>query len=1190
MTNDQAPMTNARIIFASLSHHWRIHCAVALGVAAATAVLTGALVIGDSVRGSLKHLVLDRLGNIDRLLVVDRFFRQALAVELQRDRPNSQVAPAILFPAAMVQTESPEGKRLAAGVFVVGSDESFWRLEKENQRPKKTPGRGEIVVNSTLAEELNVKVGDTLVVRFGKADQVPADSPLGRRSGQIATLAELKLIEIIPAEGLGRFGLSPSQVSPRNAYVSLADVQTALDVEGRINALLVGNWPSPDRGDVRPLKEFKPRLTDYGLNLKHVELKFGEGDNAETIFDYFSLSSERLLIEPAAEQIVEKFAGLKAQPVLTYLANSIERVRGSGFRVQEGTEDRGQGTEDSRGIPYSTVTAISPAPGGPLVDEQGKPLAKLADDEIVLTSWAAEDQQAKVGERIRVTYFEPETTHGEERQASAYFTVKAIVPLTEPQRGYTRRSGPVYDQRPTTANDPDLTPEVKGITDQASIADWDPPFPFDEKRIRPQDDAYWENHRTTPKAYISLTAGQKLWGSRFGKVTSFRIPVVGNADIEAVEQRLLDAIKASGEELGFVFQPIKEEGLKAASGTTPFDVLFLLLSMFIIAAAIMLVWLLFRLGVEQRADEMGLLLALGWSRPAVRRLFTVEGGAIAALGATLGVVLGVGYAWLMIVALRTWWIGAIATPFLELYVGPLSLVIGFASGLIVCVLTIWFSLGRASKAVVRGLLAGEIIRSTQYSVLGTRQKRRPTRAAIAPWLSVIFFVNAVILVLYATQLGGMVQAECLLTAGGMLLAALLIFTALRLRTAGRHSTLLGGGVLGRLAFRNAGRNAGRSTATIALVACAAFLIVAVSAFRMSPTDEGVGGFDLIAESSQPIFENLNSEAGRQELLADKTDSLAGATVLSLRLKPGDDASCRNMYQPTQPRVLGVTPQFIEYFDDRTLAARFAWSASAAKSDKEKKNPWHLLADAPQAGEAVPVVLDQNTAMYSLRLYGGVGQIFEVTYAGGEAIKFRIVGLLANSVLQGNLLIGEADFKRLFPQISGYRFFLIRTPPGKAEQIAGVLEDRLGDEGFDTVDARSRLADLLAVQNTYISTFQSLGALGLVLGTFGLAAVQLRSVLERRKELALLRAAGFRRWRLAEMVLLENLVLLLGGLAIGTIAALIAVLPQMVFGAARPPIADLATMLGVVVIVGVATGLIAVRAMVKAPLVAALRGE
>src|SRR5581483_6486954 len=102
---------------------------------------------------------------------------------------------------------------------------------------------------------------------------------------------------------------------------------------------------------------------------------------------------------------------------------------------------------------------------------------------------------------------------------------------------------------------------------------------------------------------------------------------------ESIERRFLDAVKGSGERLGFEFQPIKQQGLKAASGTTPFDVLFLLLSMFIIAAALMLVWLLFRLGVEQRADEIGLLLALGWSRPKVRRVFSLEGAVVAAIGA-----------------------------------------------------------------------------------------------------------------------------------------------------------------------------------------------------------------------------------------------------------------------------------------------------------------------------------------------------------------------------------------------------------------------------------------------------------------------------------------------------------------------------------------------------------------------------
>jgi ABC-type antimicrobial peptide transport system permease subunit len=215
---------------------------------------------------------------------------------------------------------------------------------------------------------------------------------------------------------------------------------------------------------------------------------------------------------------------------------------------------------------------------------------------------------------------------------------------------------------------------------------------------------------------------------------------------------------------------------------------------------------------------------------------------------------------------------------------------------------------------------------------------------------------------------------------------------------------------------------------------------------------------------------------------------------------------------------------------------------------------------------------------------------KVRYDDQPSVRFRVVGLLSNSILQGGLMVGEADFVKLFPQIGGYRYFLIQSPPGEADQVAQVLEDKLGDQGFDAVSSNHLLAELLAVQNTYLSTFQSLGALGLLLGTFGLATVQLRSVLERRGELALLRAAGFRRSRLAQMVMLENAVLLFGGLATGIFAALLAVLPHMLIGGATVPLRDLIFMLAIVLLVGFTSSFVAVRATLKAPLLSALRGE
>ena len=195
-------------------------------------------------------------------------------------------------------------------------------------------------------------------------------------------------------------------------------------------------------------------------------------------------------------------------------------------------------------------------------------------------------------------------------------------------------------------------------------------------------------------------------------------------------------------------------------------------------------------------------------------------------------------------------------------------------------------------------------------------------------------------------------------------------------------------------------------------------------------------------------------------------------------------------------------------------------------------------------EVVPVILDMATAMYSLHL-SGVGSRYSIADGRGGKLEMQVVGLLSNSILQGTLVIDEQNFLQHFPDVSGYRFFLVDVAPDDMTATETLLENTLSDFGFDAQRTDVRLAGFLAVQNTYLSTFQSLGALGLLLGTFGLAAVQLRNVLERRGELALMRAAGFRQTLLARMVMWENSALLVGGLFVGCLAALVAILPHII---------------------------------------------
>jgi putative ABC transport system permease protein len=341
-----------------------------------------------------------------------------------------------------------------------------------------------------------------------------------------------------------------------------------------------------------------------------------------------------------------------------------------------------------------------------------------------------------------------------------------------------------------------------------------------------------------------------------------------------------------------------------------------------------------------------------------------------------------------------------------------------------------------------------------------------------------------------------------------------------------------------------------------------------------------------------VLFDVATPEGRRELGFSDEDSakLAGATIVSFRVHDGDDASCLNLYQPTQPRILGTPPEFFDH-------ANFAWTSLAIPSDSQAGNPKvaSLLErdlGTDEAGQPiVPITLDRNTATYSMKV--GAGDQMKFRDGAGRDVTVQVAfALLLNSVLQGDVLMSEANFLKLYPDEAGRRFFLIRRGPDSpsSEELATLLETQLEDFGFDAVDARARLAELLAVQNTYLSTFQSLGGLGLLLGVIGLAVVQLRSVLERRGELALMQAAGFRRRRLAWMVLLENLVLLIGGLGIGSLAALAVVLPHALSNQANTPWATLVVLLAIIALAGAAAAWAASRVVLRTPLLPALRGD
>jgi ABC-type antimicrobial peptide transport system permease subunit len=149
---------------------------------------------------------------------------------------------------------------------------------------------------------------------------------------------------------------------------------------------------------------------------------------------------------------------------------------------------------------------------------------------------------------------------------------------------------------------------------------------------------------------------------------------------------------------------------------------------------------------------------------------------------------------------------------------------------------------------------------------------------------------------------------------------------------------------------------------------------------------------------------------------------------------------------------------------------------------------------------------------------------------------------------------------------------------------------LADFGADVASTAERLAGFHRVEYTYLSTFQTLGGLGLVLGTLGLGAVLLRNVLERRREMALLRAFGYQKADFFAMVMSENILILLCGLVAGALCALVAIAPTLLDRGGRLPGATLAILLVGVLIAGLSVSAVATAAALRAPLLSALRTE
>ncbi|MFH1718356.1 MAG: ABC transporter permease [Planctomycetota bacterium] len=1050
----------------SVVFYWRTNLGVLLAVAVSTAVLTGALVVGDSVRHSLMMMVSARLGTTQLALVSqNRFFRAELADDMAKEL-NTAVAPVLQLRGLIANSD---GTKQANNVQVLGVDGRFFQIgAMKDAESFWADWNGGVVLNEPLAQRLGAQPGDEVKLRIEKPGLMPREVPLTPDS-DLSVLLRPTVRAIAGKSQFGRFGLQANQIAPLNVFVPIQWLQENLGNSGGANVLLVAGGAKHDltveQADAAIKKRW--RLGDASLELRKLDAR-----------QVLELRSNRIFIDQSLSAAAINAAD-GAVGIMTYFVNELRL--------------------GDNATPYSTVAAMAS-------DADGKGLipTDMKDGEILINQWLADDIGAKVGDTIELTYFVVGPMRKLVERKSG-FTVRKILPMAG------------------LAVDPELMPDFPGLADANNCRDWEPGIEIDLDKIRAKDEAYWDRYRGTPKAFVTLKAGQAMWANRYGDLTAVRYPLaaVSAADMEA---RLLGEVDPAS--VGLFFQPVRRLGTKAGGEGTYFGWLFLGLSFFLIIAAVILTGLLFVFGVESRNQQVGTLLAVGLQPKLVGRLLLIEGLLLALPGAIVGTAAALLYTKAMIYALSK----AISGSAIYFYAKPLTLVAGALAAVVICLAAIWLTLRKQVSRPARELLSGP----AQWQFAAGKSVRRGRVGLV---VAVLATAGALVLPAAVGSDDTNAVAGAFFGAGALLLTAGLSLSGALLRIVGGSwkkpvSSLAG------LALRNATRRSGRSLAVVALLACGIFLVIAVEAFRHDPLahadrrDSGTGGFTLFGESSIGILHDLNTDSGRKSMVLDG-NILKGVEVVQLRVHDGDDASCFNLNRAQRPRLLGVQPG--------RLSARGSFRFTSVEATAGGENGWDLL-DGHEDQDVVPAVGDYATIKWAMGK--SLGDEIEYSDEKGRTFRVRLVGMLENSILQGSLLIAEDQFVRRFPSEDGYRLLLIDAPQNRVEAAADHLSAQLADFGVELTSARQRLAAFSEVENTYLSIFEILGGLGLILGSVGLGLVVLRNMLERRNELAMLQAVGFNKRLLRRMVFCEHSGLLLAGLVCGTVAALVAASPAL----------------------------------------------
>ena len=768
---------------------------------------------------------------------------------------------------------------------------------------------------------------------------------------------------------------------------------------------------------------------------------------------FTEITSDRIFLQ---EQVIETISRSNDEPnrLFSYLVNSIETENVS--------------------IPYSFITAID--------QYKGEIIQK---NEIILSDYSAKRLNTEVGDMVSVSYF---TSQDLKTLATdtIFLRVKQIVPLSD------------------LAADTSLSAEFPGLSDVERCTDWDSDLPINMDLITNEDEKYWEDYRSTPKAIIAYEAAAPNWSNAYGNATAIR---VANTEPD------LSVLRA--EMFGIQLIHPREIGLFAAKNGVDFSSLFLSLGFFIIISAMLLMLIPLLEMLRQRQHEIATLKALGYTHKRIAQLLWIESAPVVLVSSTVGTMGGLLYTSLIMWLLGNIWRGATHTDGFSVYPDITTLIIGLITGIGISLLLLRttirrtlktqnskFNISKNSTFLIQGKNTSQLVTPTISSIL----------ALVVIGINFIFLQSATLFVL----------AGIILIGTSALWGNYLICRNSSAKTDGFCSS--------KLVWATLSANRKQSLLSFFALATGVFIVFSVGLNRKGFADSsqirtGTGGYSLWCESTVPVYHNMATQAGREKL--SLTDLPANTKILQCLRYNVDDASCLNLNKVTTPTVLGVDMDALSESD--FYVEKNYWSADENEVFKRMQ---------VSINSVYPALIDETVLTWGLMM--NLGDTLRYENDKGESISILLAGTLPNTIFQGNILIDHKLFSDIWGETAGSEVFLLKTDEHQTEDVKTLLSQALNEYGVIVSTTNDRLKLFNTVTDTYLTIFLTLGGLGLLLGIMSFIIVIRKNLTMRYKEIHLYRTLGFTDNKIEETLCRENLIVPLYAIIIGIISSLVGV--------------------------------------------------